>query len=241
MSDILVISDTHINPSQKTPEELWYRLGKYCTITQPSVIIHLGDVADLSSQAWKVAARGPYSLEEESKKVIEVLDCFEEAIAEYNREQRRKKKKTYKPVKYLTLGNHDIRNGVTVIEDIFSDRGWNVIDYLQPLTIYGVTFCHSMHKGLSDLMCTTAQELLENWHGDIVVGHGHHKDFFESYSVGQHRKVTALKSPVFTVEDYDWANQTQDKWSRGFTEIDIKPFDTFSFVWRDLACLYMNL
>lgn len=241
MADILVISDSHINPSQESPEELWYRLGKYCTITQPHIIIHLGDVADLSSQAWKVAARGPYSLKEETKKVSEVLDCFEEALADFNRLQKKKKKKMYKPKKYLTLGNHDVRGGVTDIEDIFSARGWSVVDYLQPLHLRGITFCHSMHKGLSDLMCTTAQELLENWHSDIVVGHGHHKDFCESYSQGLHKKITALKCPVFTVEEFDWANQTQEKWSRGFTEIDINFFNTFSFVWKDLECLYKNL
>lgn len=240
MTKILVVSDSHINPAQETPEELWYRLGKYCAKSKPDIIIHLGDVADLSSQAWKIAARGPYSLEKETEKVIEVLDSFEEALDEYNREQRRKKKKMYKPSKYLTLGNHDVRNGVTVIEDIFTSNGWNVVDYLEPLSLRGITFCHSMHKGLSDLMCTTAQELVENWHGNIVVGHGHHKDFYESYSKGTHQKITGLKCPMFSVEEYDWANQTQLKWSRGFTEITTNFFDTFDFVWKDLECLYRN-
>lgn len=242
MSDLLVIADTHINPDNMAESiELWYRLGRYCTKVKPKTIVHLGDVADLSSQAWRVAARGKYSLEEECKTVSIVLAAFEKAIEDYNICQRRKKKKQYHPSKFLTLGNHDIRNGVTNIEDIFTDAGWVVVDYLHPLKLYNITLCHSMAKGLSDQMCTTAQELIENWGSDIVVGHGHHKDFYESYSMAVNRKITALKCPCFTVSDYDWAAQTQYKWSRGFTEIKYKPYDTFSFVWRDLSCLYKNL
>lgn len=239
---ILVISDSHINPSNvEQSAELWYRLGKYCTETQPEVIVHLGDVADLSSQAWRVAARGNYTLEQECKCVIEVLDAFEEAIAEYNRVQRKMKKKQYKPSKFLTLGNHDVRNGVTNIEDIFTSYDWCVTGYLQPLHLQGITFCHCMCKGLSDQMCSTAQELIENWGSDIVVGHGHHRDYFEGYSMGIHRPVAAMKCPAFTLGDYEWATQTQLKWSRGFTEIRTKPCDTFSFVWKDFSCLYESL
>jgi predicted phosphodiesterase len=242
MATILVISDSHINPDNVSDSvELWYRLGKYCAKTKPEVIVHLGDVADLSSQAWRVAARGKYSLEEETNAVHLVLDAFEEAIKEYNRKQRRKKKKIYKPVKILTLGNHDIRNGVTVIDDMFTDAGWDVIDYLQPINIRGINFCHCMRKGLTDMMCTTSEELLQDWGADIVVGHGHHKDFATSYSLAIHRPITALKCPAFTLGDYDWAAQTQYKWNRGFTEIEPGVFDALKFVWKDLACLYESL
>ena len=242
MSSILVISDSHINPENANDNiGLWYRLGKYCTKTQPDIIVHLGDVADLSSQAWKVAARGKYTLEEEAKAVQLVLDAFEESIEEYNRVQRKMKKKQYKPAKYLTLGNHDIRNGVTVIEDIFNAYDWNVVDYLEPLHLCGITFCHCMCKGLSDQMCTTAEELLENWGADVIVGHGHHKDFSTSYSMAIHRPITALKCPAFLLGDYDWAVQTQYKWNTGFTEIEPGIFGSLNFVWKDLGCLYENL
>lgn len=242
MSTILVISDSHINPDNVDDNiGLWYRLGKYCTETQPDIIVHLGDVADLSSQAWRVASRGKYTLEEESKAVQLVLDAFEESLEEYNRSQRRMKKKQYKPIKYLTLGNHDIRNGVTVIEDIFDAYDWNVIDYLVPLHLCGITFCHCMCKGLSDQMCTTAEELLENWGSDVIVGHGHHKDFSTSYSMAIHRPITALKCPAFLLGDYDWAVQTQYKWNTGFTEITPGIFGGLNFVWKDLGCLYENL
>lgn len=239
MAKLLVISDTHLNPASDETE-LWYNLGKYCAETQPTFILHLGDVADLNSQAWKIAARGVYSLEEELDNVNTHLAAFEAAIEDYNNHQRVMKKRMYRPVKILTLGNHDVRNGCTGIQDIFEDYGWQVADYLSPVEVYGVQFCHSLHKGLSDLMCTTAQELVENWHSDIVVGHGHHKDFFESYSLYNDKPITGIKCPVFTMKESDWATQTQLKWSRGFTEITKTATGPLSFVWKDLQCLSEN-
>ena len=233
---ILAISDTHIDPDNPMPE-LWKLLAKYCVKTKPDCIVHLGDVADMSSQAWLKAARGSYTLEEEAEIVKEHLDAFSKVIKDYNNERRKIHKTIYRPKKILCLGNHDIRNGITVIDDIFTESGWDVYDYQDVVQIDGVSFSHCMRKGLSDMMCTTAEELLENWHGNVVVGHGHHRDFAESYSLAVNDQIVALKSPCFNLNEPEWAKQTCNKWSRGFTEIETQPF---SFVWRDIQCLLEN-
>lgn len=236
MVNILVIADTHINPSQ--PDlELWTRLGEYCVKTKPDFIVHLGDVGNFDSQAWLKAARGTHTLEEELEVVKEHLVAFSTPIHYHNVLQRCNKKKMYRPIKILTLGNHDIRNDMTDVAELFEDFGWDVYEHLEPCQIDNVTFVHAMHKGLSDTMCVTARELIENWHSNIVVGHGHHKDFFESYSMATNDIITALRCPVFSNGTSDWAIQTRNKWSKGFTEIDTRPF---SFVWRNLECLYEN-
>lgn len=235
MSKILVIADTHISPSNvEVNKELWSRLGEYCVRTRPDYIVHLGDVGDFNSQAWLKAVRGMHTLEEELESVSECLTAFEQELTDFNRHQRIMKKKLYRPSKILTLGNHDIRNGITNVQEMFEDYNWYVEDHLRPVIVEDITFCHSMCKGLSDNPCTTAQELIENWHSNIVVGHGHHKDFFESYSMSLGSKITALKSPVFGLDNSEWAIQIQNKWSTGFTEITTDPF---SFVWRNLECL----
>ena len=73
MVNILVIADTHINPSQ--PDlELWTRLGEYCVKTKPDFIVHLGDVGNFDSQAWLKAARGTHTLEEELEVVKEKIE-----------------------------------------------------------------------------------------------------------------------------------------------------------------------
>lgn len=236
MSTFLVISDSHIDPSCPNVNE-WKQLGEYCVSHQPDYIIHLGDVANLNSLAWLKAARGELTTEQELAVVSEHLEAFENVIKAYNNKRRRDKKKLYRPKKVLTLGNHDVRNGNTGIEELFDSHRWDVHDYLDWVRIEDITFCHCMHKGLSDNVCTTAQELLENWHGSIVVGHGHCQDFATSYSVADDKPLIALKSPVFNSYDTGWAVQTRDKWSRGFTWIDNSKGQPFEFTWKDMSCL----
>lgn len=236
MSKILVIADSHLTP-KKPAEYLWAALGRYCLKTRPDYIVHLGDVADFDSQAWLIKNRGKYTLEEEISQVRSCLEAFHKPLIDFNNTQRIMKKKMYKPSMVLTLGNHDVRNNMTDVADLFESFNWLVVDYLHPIQIEGITFVHCMAKGISDSFCTTSQELIENWHGNIVVGHGHHKDFFESYSMATKEKITALRSPAFTVDESDWAVQTQYKWSRGFTEIVTNPF---TFIWRDCECLLKN-
>lgn len=238
MSKFLVISDTHITPDNvEESKELWQKLGEYCVKTKPDYIIHLGDVGDFNSQAWLKANRGAYTLEEEIQAVKDCVVAFQRSIKSFNNLQRIKKKKLYRPYRIITLGNHDVRNDITNVEDLFNSLGWHVMGYLKPLHIDDITFVHCAHKGLSDTACTTSQELVENWHCNIVTGHGHHKDFFESYSMATGKTITGLRCPCFMKKASDWAIQTRRKWSKGFTEIESEPF---SFVWRNLECLYEN-
>lgn len=235
---ILVISDTHISPSNREDSiELWKKLGEYCVRTKPDTIFHLGDVGDFNSQAWLIKNRGMYTLEEEMSCVNACLEAFTFPIKEYNRKQRRNHHTIYIPNCVLTMGNHDVRNSITAVSDTFESHGWMVFDYLCPVLIDDITFVHCAHKGLSDTICATAQELVENWHGDIVVGHGHHKDYFESYSMPLQRQIFGIRCPAFMKEASDWAVQTRNKWSLGFTEIDTVDR---SFAWRSISCLYEN-
>lgn len=230
---ILVISDSHISPSVPNVED-WEALGHYVVKTKPDCIVHLGDVADMDSLAWRKDARGLYTTEQELSNVKQHLKAFEDVLRAYQDKCRRQKEKIYKPKKYLCLGNHDIRNGYTGIEDLFTSCGWSVSDYLEPITIDGVSFCHCMMKGLSELPCVTAEELLANWHGNVVVGHSHKLDYAESYSLAIADRIRALKCPIFNSTTPAWAVQTHYKWAQGFTEISTKPFQ---FVWRDISCL----
>lgn len=233
----IIISDSHLRPGYPCTE-LWEALGRYCVKHKPDYIIHLGDAADLQSQQWLKAQRGDSTIEEEIDFVRFHLAAFHHPIEMYNRRCRESKHKQYKPKFYFCCGNHDVRNDTGMVEDLFHSFGWIVFDYLEPLHLGNFVFCHAMRKGLSDQMCTTAQELLENWHGNVVVGHGHHRDFYESFSIQTNQPIIALRSPVFTpYHTGDWCMQTRDKWSRGFTELDIMSGD---FAWRPLRCLFEN-
>lgn len=232
---ILVISDSHINPAIPNVED-WQRLGEYVVKTKPDVIVHLGDVADFSSLAWLKAQRGTFTTEEELAQVGKHLQAFEDTIKAEQDRNRRDHKTIYRPEKFLCLGNHDVRQGFTGIAELFEDADWAVADYLRPVIIDGVAFCHCMMRGLSDTPCTTAEELLQQWHNTIVVGHSHQRDYSESFSLGL-GTIRAIKCPMFNSDDTGWAVQTRNKWSRGFTEINTNPFQ---FVWRDMTCLQNN-
>lgn len=234
---VLVLSDSHISPVCPNVEE-WKALGVWCVQEKPDYIIHLGDVANLDSLAWKIAARGPFTTDAELSCVLEHLKAFESVIKAEQLKNRKDKKKMYKPKRVLCLGNHDIRNNFTGIADLFRARGWDVHDYLSPFIIDDIAFCHCMMRGLTDQPCTSAQELLENWHSTIVVGHGHARDYSESFNIVSGEKIFAIKCPVFNSDDTGWAAQTRNKWSRGFTVIDT---DTKEFVWKDIECLHKLL
>lgn len=233
---MLVLSDSHITPACPNVVD-WERLGDYVVKHKPACIVHLGDVANLDSLSRYKANRGVFTTEEEMATVSEHLIAFEDKLLAEQQKNRRDKKTIYRPRKVLCLGNHDVRNDFTGIQELFEDYGWEVHDYLEPVNIEGIHFCHCMYKNLSDTPCTSAEELLANWHGNIVVGHGHTQDYAESFCLATGERIRALKSPVFNGDDTRWAAQNRDKWARGFTEIYTDPF---RFVWKDLTCLQEN-
>lgn len=233
MTRILVIADSHITPTAPNVDE-WKALGEYVVKHKPEFIVHLGDVADLDSLAWMKNARGLYSTDEEMEVVRQHLFAFEEVLLAERQKNRHDKKAIYRPKKILCLGNHDVRQGFTGIEDLFTDLGWDVAPYLEPVEVDGVNFCHCMMRGITDSPCTTSAELLQNWHGNIVVGHGHRRDYAEDFCLASGELIHALKCPVFNGDDSRWAVQARNKWARGFTEINTNPF---TFIWRDISCL----
>ena len=234
--DILVISDSHITPVCPNIED-WKRLGEYVVKNKPAAVVHLGDVADLASLAWLKNARGLYTTAEEMANVSEHLKAFEDVLLREQNRNRRNKKTIYKPRKILCLGNHDIRNGFTGIQDLFEIHGWEVYPYMIPAEVNGIHFCHCLMKGMSENPCVTAEELLQNWHGNVVVGHSHKQDYAESYSITTQETIRSIKCPMFNSDDVGWATQTRNKWARGFTEITLEPFE---FTWKDIRCLQEN-
>lgn len=232
--DILVISDTHISPARSF-EEGWSKLGEYVVKNKPKYIVHLGDVACLDSLAHYISLRGDFTTDEELACVIKHLRAFEDKILREQEKNRYDKKKIYRPIKVLCLGNHDIRKDCTEIERIFKECGWVVVPYLEPINIEGFSFCHCMPKRNSDTMCVTAEELLQTWHANIVVGHSHVQDYAESFNIGTGKSIRAIKCPCFTDNPPQYTGFGYITWPLGWLEITLKPFE---FTWRNIECLW---
>jgi hypothetical protein len=83
----------------------------------------------------------------------------------------------------FTMGNHEdhIRRAVNEdpkLEGLMSDDdlgladyGWRVHEFLQPISIGGVAFCHYFPSGIMGRPITTAQALLTKLHMSAFAGH----------------------------------------------------------------------
>lgn len=228
MSKVVVISDTHLTPYAQDLDT-WTRFAKWCTKNRPQYIVHLGDVADFQSCVWLKKDRGDYDTTEEISNVRNHLKAFEEVLDKYNEGRRAGHRKMYQPIKILCIGNHDKRSveSEQAIRDIF--KGWNVYDYQSPVVIDNILFCHNTFK---DSM--SAKELIEAFHCSCVVGHSHIREYAESYNPVSCEKLHAIKCPMFSNNELEWAGLANETWSRGFTVIETDPFE---FTWKEMTCL----
>lgn len=125
-------------------------LGRYIADKKPERIIGLGDWADMPSLSsydrGKLASHGRcYS--DDIQAANTGLYLFDATIRKYA-------PRSYKPSKFVTLGNHENRItrhveanpellGAVSVDDIqFRKYGWQVSPFLRPVTVDGVTYCH---------------------------------------------------------------------------------------------------
>ncbi len=125
-------------------------LRNFIVERQPEVIVNIGDWYDmpsLSSYNSKAAA--------ENKRILQDVAAGNMAMARLER----KWPKTYKPKKVFTIGNHEQRIVRPAVDNpslkgvlgyhLFNLSGWEVYDYLQPVSIDGVTYCHYFYNPMT--------------------------------------------------------------------------------------------
>lgn len=158
----LVIPDTQSRPGRDPRSLEW--AGRYALEKRPDVIVLLGDhwdfpsLSDYETSTQKVAQARDVLADIEAGN--EALRRFEAPIKAYNRAQTSRRR--YRPRRVLLMGNHDgATNGGRVDRALqaqpwlkgFFDLhpmeapGWEVIPFLQPITIDGVSYCHYFCRG----------------------------------------------------------------------------------------------
>lgn len=82
------------------------------------------------------------------------MDTLMEPIEKWNATKKKNKEKPYRPSLYYTRGNHEYRiqkavdsdarmEGAIGYDDLnIESYGWDIIDFLEPVCIDGVTYCH---------------------------------------------------------------------------------------------------
>ncbi len=159
-------------------------IGNYIVAKKPDVIVCIGDFADLESLSSY--NRGLKSFEGRSyQKDIwaarEAMDALLTPMYEFNKRAKKNRDKQYKPRMVMTLGNHENRINRVINEDrkleglISTDdlpyQDWQVIPFLEVITIDGIAYSHYFTSGVMGRPITTANALLTKKHMSCYAGH----------------------------------------------------------------------
>ena len=154
----LVIPDTQCKPN--IDMEYLRVAGEYIVNRKPDVIIHIGDHADMESlssydKGKKKAEGRRVNLDIEAaingmNTLLKPLyDLQQKELSDFGEVR-------YKPIMILTLGNHEQRimrhveanpelSGFLSYDSLkYEEMGWEVHDFLKPVIVDGVSYCHYM-------------------------------------------------------------------------------------------------
>src|SRR5262245_33133375 len=165
---VAVIPDCQVRTG--VPTEHLRAAGLYIADKRPDVIVQIGDFADmpsLSTHDEDSSATGRVqSYRADVDAVRRAMDVLMDPIH---------KAQGYDPVKILTLGNHEDRitraieanprqlEGVYSLKDLgYEQHGWNTFDFLRPVILNGVAFCHYFPSGVMGKPFASAATMLKN-------------------------------------------------------------------------------
>jgi hypothetical protein len=221
----LVIPDVQAKPDNDF--SFLRAAGNYIVAKKPDVIVCIGDFADMESLS--TYDRGLKSFEGRSYQrdiwaAREAMDALLEPLFEYNQMRERNKKKQYKPRMVLTLGNHEHRINRAINEDrkldglISTDdlpyQDWEVIPFLEVITIDGIAYCHYFTSGVMGRPITTAQAILTKKHMSCFAGHQQGRQIaFGRRADG--KEMTAIISGSFYEHDEDYMGAQGNQHWRG--------------------------
>jgi hypothetical protein len=185
----LVIPDTQVKEGVPLDHLEW--CGKYMVEKKPDVVVMIGDFADMESLSMYDVGKRSFE-GRRYKKDIEVthkaMELLLNPLREFNDKARRNHERQYHPRMVLTLGNHEERilravdadpklEGIIQISDLkYEEFGWEVIPFLKPVIIDGISYCHYYPSGQMGRPTTTARAILNKMHMSCIAGHQQGRD-----------------------------------------------------------------
>lgn len=227
MAKILVIPDCQIRPGVSLEHLSW--AGQYIVAKQPDIIVQIGDFADLPSlSSYDIGTKAfegrRYKADIEA--VHRGMDLLLSPLNSYNKTQRKRGQKQYKPRRVLTLGNHCERinkavnndpklEGVISLNDLkYKEYGWEVYPFLQPVVIEGICFNHYFPSGVLGRPVTTARALLQKMHMSCIAGHLQGRDIaFAKRADGT--EMTAIIAGSYYTHNEDYLSPMTNTHWRG--------------------------
>lgn len=223
----LVIPDVQLKPGNTIG--FLTSIGNYIVDKKPEVVIQIGDFADMPSlSSYDV---GKKSFEGRRYKAdIEAVHMGMEALLaplkEYNARMRRTKHTTYVPRLVLTLGNHEQRiakatendpklDGTIGLSDLkYKEFGWEVYDFLKPVIIDGIAYCHYFTSGVMGRPVASARHLVQKKHMSCTMGHVQNWEMHREVSADG-RPVLGLFSGSCYEHDEDYLGPQGNTYDRG--------------------------
>lgn len=221
----LVIPDCQIRPGVPLDHINW--ISRFAIEKKPDVIVIIGDWADMSSLSSYDVGKKAF----EGRKYVEDVEVANRALAmlfdPIDKEAARctsSHKIRWNPEKHVTLGNHEHRviravdndrklEGLINLTDIrFAEFGCTVHQFMKPVVIDGVVYCHYFASGVMGRPITTARSLLNKQHMSCFAGHQQGRDIAYAKRADGAR-MTAIISGSCYLHDEDYLNpQTNNVW-----------------------------
>jgi len=217
---VAVVTDAQVREGVAT-DHITYA-GQYIADKQPDVIVCIGDFWDMPSLSqWAQ----PGSVEKEGKRYRKDVDAGCDAMERFLNPIA--KKAGYKPLMVFTEGNHEDRidravrrnpnelSGVISKKDLkLESYGWNVVPYLQPVVIGGVSFCHFFPSGVMGRPITSPRAILQKMHMSCFAGHQQGRE--TAYALrADGRALTAIISGSFYQHDEPYMSPLANRHWRG--------------------------
>jgi hypothetical protein len=191
-----VIPDVQSKPGVRNDHMTW--VGNYIVEKKPDVIINIGDHWDMESLSVYDKGKLPF----EGRRYVNCVKAGRVAmekllkpIDDYNRTCKAHEK--YTPEMHFTLGNHEIRivrladnnpeyEGKFSLDDLgIKEYGWTVHDFLKPVKIDGVEYCHYFTSGTMGRAVSSAAVLLRERQCSATMGHVQNADVAMHKKTGQ--------------------------------------------------------
>lgn len=192
--------------------------GKYLADKRPDVVVCIGDFGDFPSLSQFEIG----TVRAEGRRYKNDLGAFHKAMDLLMTPLL--KPAGYKPHLHFTLGNHedhinraaneDVKFGGEIADLKLPDYGWNVHQFLQPISVGGVAFCHYFPSGVMGKAVTSARALLTKLHMSAVAGHQQGRDIaFARRADGGH--MTTVITGSFYQHDYQYLSPFTNSHWRG--------------------------
>ncbi len=193
-------------------------IGEYIVDRMPDVIIHIGDHADmpsLSSYDKGTKKAEGKRLHHDIDAAIEGMNILLKPLYELQQKQLAETGKiSYKPKMVLTLGNHEERimrhvnanpelSGFLSYDNLrYKEMGWDVYDFLQPVIVNGVTYCHYMANPMTGKPYGgMASTVLKNVGESFTVGHAQKLDIATRHLPSSGRQQWAIVAGACYLHD----------------------------------------